>query len=45
MQPSMKEIGTVKLPPLTVKDDGKVKMGFATPAFPPAQAEPNGTKA
>ena len=40
MQPTGKEIRIVKLAPFTIKDDGKVKMGFATPAFPPIQAAP-----
>jgi hypothetical protein len=40
MQPTVKEIGIVKIPPLTIRDDGNVRMGFATPAFPPVDAAP-----
>ena len=36
----MKEISTVKMPPPAVKDEGTVRMGYATPAFPPVRTEP-----
>ena len=36
----MKEISTVKIPAPTIKDDGKVRMGYATPPFPPVRSKP-----
>lgn len=36
----MKEIGTVKIPTRTIKDDGRVRMGLTTPLFPATRPEP-----
>jgi hypothetical protein len=36
----MKEFGTVKIPTPEIKDDGKVRMGMVSPAFPPVHTEP-----
>ena len=44
MQPSVKEISTVKIPPLTIKDDRKVRVGMMTPAFPAVRAEPENVR-
>jgi len=33
----VKEISIVKIPTPTIKDNGRVRMGYATPPFPPAQ--------
>jgi len=38
----VKEISAVKIPIPAIKDDGTVRMGYATPAFPPVRAEPAG---
>jgi len=40
MAATVKEINTVKIPSRTIKDDGRVRLGFATPAFPPVDATP-----
>ena len=36
----MKEISAVKIPTPAIKDDGTVRIGYTTPAFPPVHAEP-----
>ena len=40
LEATVKEISTVKIPTPTIKDDGRVRMGYATPPFPPGRAEP-----
>ena len=42
MEKIVKEISAVKIPIPAIKDDGTVRMGYATPAFPPVRAEPAG---
>jgi hypothetical protein len=37
---TVKEINTVKIPTLTIKDDGRVRIGVMTPLFPPVRSEP-----
>jgi hypothetical protein len=34
----VKEIGTVKITTPAISDNGNVRMGFASPAFPPVHA-------
>ena len=36
----MKEINIVKIPGPAIKDNGAVRMGYTTPAFPPVRTEP-----
>ena len=40
MEKAVKEISTVKIPALAIKDKGAVRMGYMTPAFPPVRAAP-----
>jgi hypothetical protein len=36
----VKEISAVKMSPPAIKDQGTVRMGYGTPAFPPVRDEP-----
>lgn len=40
MEATVKDIGTVKIPTPAISDNGNVRMGFASPAFPPVHAAP-----
>ena len=40
MSATLKEVTTVKISPFTIKDNGKVRTGMISPAFPPVRAEP-----
>jgi hypothetical protein len=40
LERTVKEISTVKMSPPAIKDEGTVRMGYATPAFPLVRTEP-----
>ena len=40
MEKTVKEISTVKMSTPATKDDGMVRMGMVSPAFPPVRTEP-----
>jgi hypothetical protein len=40
MSATLKEVSTVKISPFTIRDNGKVRMGMVSPAFPPVRSEP-----
>jgi hypothetical protein len=39
LEKTVKEISAVKIPTPAIKDEGTVRIGFASPAFPPVHAE------
>jgi hypothetical protein len=40
LERTVKEISTVKIPTPAIEDNGTVRMGYGSPAFPPVRAEP-----
>jgi len=40
LEKTVKEISTVKIPTPAIKDQGTVRMGLVSPAFPPVRATP-----
>jgi hypothetical protein len=40
LERTVKEISAVKIPTPAIEDNGTVRMGYGTPAFPPVRAEP-----
>jgi len=40
LERTVKENNTVKIPSPAIKDEGVVRIGYTTPAFPPVRAAP-----
>jgi hypothetical protein len=40
LEKTVKEITTVKITPPALRDNGTVRMGYTTPAFPPVRDQP-----